>query len=70
MAQPTAEDAQTRPSAPPPRRRAARSRCPRCRAHRDRLTGPARKKDFQVHLLGDPPAHRRLIVLPAWNEEA
>ena len=70
MAQPTAEDAQTRPSAPPPRRRAARSRCPRCRAHRDRLTGPARKKDFLVHLLGDTPAHRRLIVLPAWNEEA
>jgi len=23
-----------------------------------------------VQLLGDPPAHRRLIVLPAWNEEA
>jgi len=23
-----------------------------------------------VQLLGDPPAHRRLVVLPAWNEEA
>ena len=23
-----------------------------------------------MHLLGDPPAHCRLIVLPAWNEEA
>lgn len=23
-----------------------------------------------MQLLGDPPAHRRLIVLPAWNEEA
>ena len=39
-------------------------------SHRDRLTWPARKKDDKVQLLGDPPAHRRLIVLPAWNEEA
>jgi len=39
-------------------------------SHRDRLTWPAQKKDDKVQLLGDPPAHRRLIVLPAWNEEA